>query len=159
MTPAIGFLEKNGIWHQVHAYEVDAVESTYGEAVAAALEVEPDRLFKTLIARVKDGELVVALVPVSRSLDLRLLARAANAKSADMAPAKDAERATGYVTGGISPFGQRRTMRAFADASITALETVFVSAGRRGLQVEVRPGDLLRLLRVEAVSLSSAGPS
>lgn len=159
MTPAIGFLEKNGIWHQVHAYEVDAVESTYGEAVAAALEVEPDRLFKTLIARVKDGELVVALVPVSRSLDLRLLARAANAKSADMAPAKDAERATGYVTGGISPFGQRRTMRAFADASITALETVFVSAGRRGLQVEVRPADLLRLLRITAVTLSSTDPS
>ncbi len=159
MTPAIGFLEKNGIWHRVHAYEVDAIESTYGEAVAAALEVEPDRLFKTLIARLKDGELIVALVPVSRSLDLRLLARAANAKSADMAPAKDAERATGYVTGGISPFGQRRTMRAFADASITALETVFVSAGRRGLQVEVRPVDLLRLLRITAVNLSSTDPS
>ncbi|MGW8184380.1 MAG: Cys-tRNA(Pro) deacylase [Burkholderiales bacterium] len=159
MTPAIGFLEKNGIWHRVHAYEVDAIESTYGEAVAAALEVEPDRLFKTLIARLKDGELIVALVPVSRSLDLRLLARAANAKSADMAPAKDAERATGYVTGGISPFGQRRTMRAFADTSITAPETVFVSAGRRGLQVEVRPVDLLRLLRITAVNLSSTDPS
>jgi len=159
MTPAIDFLEKNGIWHQVHAYEVDAIESTYGEAVAAALEVEPDRLFKTLIARLKDGELIVALVPVSRSLDLRLLARAANAKSADMAPAKDAERATGYVTGGVSPFGQRRMMRAFADASITALETVFVSAGRRGLQVEVRPVDLLRLLRITAVKLSSTDPS
>lgn len=159
MTPAIRFLEKNGIWHQVHAYEVDAIESTYGEAVAAALKVEPDRLFKTLIARLKDGELIVALVPVSRTLDLRLLARAANAKSVDMAPAKDAERATGYVTGGISPFGQRRAMRAFADASIKALETVFVSAGRRGLQVEVRPVDLLRLLRITAVNLSSTGPS
>jgi len=159
MTPAIRFLEKNGIWHQVHAYGVEAIESTYGEAVAAALDVQPDRLFKTLVARLKDGELIVALVPVSRSLDLRLLARAADAKSADMAPAREAERATGYVTGGISPFGQRRTMRAFADISITGLDTVFVSAGRRGLQVEVRPGDLLRLLRVEAVNLSSSGPS
>lgn len=157
MTPAIRFLEKNGIRHRVHAYEVDVIDSTYGEAVAAALGVAPDRLYKTLIARLKEGEMIVALVPVSRSLDLRLLARAAGAKSADMAPARDAERATGYVTGGISPFGQRRTMRAFADSSITALESVFVSAGRRGLQVEVHPVDLLRLLRVTAVNLSSTG--
>ncbi len=159
MTPAIRFLEKNGVWHQVHPYRVDAVDSTYGEAVAAALGVGPDRLFKTLIARLKDGEMVVALVPVNRSLDLRLLASAAGAKSAEMSPARDAERATGYVTGGISPFGQRRTMRAFADSTITAFETVFVSAGRRGLQVEVRPEALLPLLRATRINLSSAGLS
>jgi Cys-tRNA(Pro)/Cys-tRNA(Cys) deacylase len=157
MTPALRFLEKNRIRHRVHAYEVDVIDSTYGEAVAAALGVAPDRLYKTLIARLKEGEMIVALVPVSGSLDLRLLARAAGAKSAEIAPARDAERATGYVTGGISPFGQRRTMRAFADSSITALESVFVSAGRRGLQVEVHPVDLLRLLRVTAVNLSSTG--
>ena len=157
MTPALRFLEKNRIRHRVHTYEVDVIDSTYGEAVAAALGVAPDRLYKTLIARLKEGEMIVALVPVSGSLDLRLLARAAGAKSADMAPARDAERATGYVTGGISPFGQRRTMRAFSDSSIKALETVFVSAGRRGLQVEVHPVDLLRLLRVTAVNLSSTG--
>lgn len=159
MTPAIRFLEENGIWHRVHRYEVDAVEATYGGAVAAALGIEPGRLFKTLIARLKEGELVVGLVPVSRSLDLRLLARAAGAKSAEMAASKDAERATGYVTGGISPFSQRRVMRAFADSSITEFHTIFVSAGRRGLQVEVKPGNLLRLLGVTRTALVTAdGP-
>ena len=159
MTPAIRSLEKNRIWHRVHPYELDAIDATYGEAVAAALGVEPGRLFKTLIAQLKDGELVVGLVPVSCSLDLRLLARAAGAKSADMAAPKDAERATGYVTGGISPFGQRRAMRMFADNSIRAFETIFVSAGRRGLQVEVRPPDLVRMLGIAAVPLTAQSPS
>lgn len=159
MTPAIRFLEKNGTWHRVHRYEVDAVEATYGEAVAAALGIEPGRLFKTLIAQLKEGELVVGLVPVSRSLDLRLLARAAGAKSAEIAASKDAERATGYVTGGISPFAQRRAMRAFADSSITRFDTIFVSAGRRGLQVEVEPGVLLRLLGVTQTVLTTAEAS
>lgn len=155
MTPAIRFLEKKGIWHHVHPYEVDAVEATYGEAVASALGVEPNRLFKTLIARLKEGELVMCLVPASSSLDLRLLARAADVKSAEMAAPKDAERATGYVTGGISPFGQRRTIRSFCDSSLTAFDTIFVSAGRRGLQVEVRPADLVQLLRVIETTLTS----
>lgn len=155
MTPAIHFLESHGIWHKVHAYQVDAVEPTYAEAVAAALGVAPERLFKTLIARLKEGELVVGLVPASSSLDLRSLARAAGAKSADMAAPKDAERVTGYVTGGISPFGQRRAMRAFADSSITAFDTIFVSAGRRGLQVEVRPDDVLRILKVTNTMLAA----
>jgi len=158
MTPAIRFLEQHGIWHRTHSYEVDAVETTYGEAVAAALGVGPDRLFKTLIARLKEGELVVGLVPASSSLDLRLLARAAGAKSADMAAPKEAERATGYVTGGISPFGQKRAMRAFADSSIAACDTIFVSAGRRGLQVEVRPADLRQHLGVTTTMLTSGAP-
>lgn len=158
MTPAIRFLEQHGIWHRTHSYEVDAVETTYGEAVASALGVGPERLFKTLIARLKEGELVVGLVPASSSLDLRLLARAAGAKSADMAAPKEAERATGYVTGGISPFGQKRAMRAFADSSIAACDTIFVSAGRRGLQVEVRPADLLQHLGVTTTMLTSGAP-
>jgi Cys-tRNA(Pro)/Cys-tRNA(Cys) deacylase len=159
MTPAIRFLEKERIWHQVHPYEVNAVDATYAEAVAGALGVRPDRLFKTLIAQLKEGELIVGLVPANGSLDLRLLARAAGAKSADMAAPKDAERVTGYVTGGISPFGQRRKMRAFADSSIRAFETIFVSAGRRGLQVEVKPADLLRHLQVTETTLTSPTPS
>ena len=159
MTPAIRYLEQHGIWHRTHSYEVDAVETTYGEAVAAALGVEPERLFKTLIARLKEGELVVGLVPASSSLDLRLLARAAGAKSADMAAPREAERATGYVTGGISPFGQKRSMRTFADSSIAACDTIFVSAGRRGLQVEVRPADLLQRLGVTMTLLTSREPS
>lgn len=158
MTPAIRFLEQHGIWHRTHSYEVDAVETTYGEAVASALGVGPERLFKTLIARLKEGELVVGLVTASSSLDLRLLARAAGAKSADMAAPKEAERATGYVTGGISPFGQKRAMRAFADSSIAACDTIFVSAGRRGLQVEVRPADLLQHLGVTTTMLTSGAP-
>lgn len=155
MTPAIKFLVRSGIPHTVHRYQIGAIDGTYGEAVAAALDVDPSRLFKTLVARLRSGELVVGLVPVSGSLDLRRLAVAAGAKSAELAAPDDAERATGYVTGGISPFGQRRRLRTFADASLSNFETVFVSAGRRGLQVEVRPGDLMRALAVTATSLAA----
>jgi len=149
MTPAIKFLVRSGIPHTVHRYQIGAIDGTYGEAVAAALDVVAP------VARLKSGELVVGLVPVSGSLDLRRLAVAAGAKSAELAAPDDAERATGYVTGGISPFGQRRRLRTFADASLSNFETVFVSAGRRGLQVEVRPGDLMRALAVTATSLAA----
>jgi Cys-tRNA(Pro)/Cys-tRNA(Cys) deacylase len=117
---------------------------TYGEAVADALGVAPARVFKTLVARLDTMELVVAVVPVTGSLNLRALATAANAKSAAMAPPEVAERATGYVTGGISPFGQRKRLRTFVDTSAQEHSAVLVSAGRRGLQVELAPGDLLR---------------
>lgn len=144
MTPAIEVLRKLGIAHSVHRYSVSGDEEvTYGEAVAAAISADPSTVFKTLIAQLNTGELVVAIVPVTSTLDLRALAAAADAKSASMAAPAAAERSSGYVTGGISPFGQRKRLRAFVDASAQLHPTVFVSAGRRGLQVSVAARDLL----------------
>lgn len=144
MTPAIRALEKAGIVHTVRRYELAGDETaTYGEAVAAAIGVESARVFKTLVVELVPRELVVAVVPVSGALDLRALAVAAGAKSAALAAPPEAEKATGYVTGGISPFGQKRRLRTFVDASALLHSTVCASAGRRGLQVEVAPADLV----------------
>jgi Cys-tRNA(Pro)/Cys-tRNA(Cys) deacylase len=144
LTPAITTLQRLGVAHAVRRYEVaESDDLTYGEAVAAALDVEPERVFKTLVAQLDGKELVVAVVPVTRSLDLRALASAANAKTAAMAPPEAAERSTGYVTGGISPFGQRKRLRTFVDASVRRHAAVFVSGGRRGIQLELSPADLL----------------
>ena len=145
MTPAIEVLKRLGIVHSVHRYSVTGDEDiTYGEAVAAAIGADPATVFKTLIAQLNTGELVVSIVPVTSTLDLRALAAAANAKSASMAAPAAAERSSGYVTGGISPFGQRRKLRTFVDGSAERFATVFVSAGRRGLQMSLATADLLR---------------
>ena len=145
MTPAIEALKKLGIAHSVHRYSVTGDEDiTYGEAVAAAIGADPATVFKTLIALLNSGELVVAIVPVTSTLDLRALAAAAGAKSASMAAPAAAERSSGYVTGGISPFGQRKKLRTFVDDSAGRFGTVFVSAGRRGLQMSLATHDLVR---------------
>ena len=153
MTPAVKFLEKQGVTHTVRRYELgDSHTGTYGEAVAKAIGAEPQRVFKTLIAQLNSGELVVAVVPVSSTLDLRALAAAAGAKSAAMAPPPAAEKATGYVTGGISPFGQRKRLRTFIDGSAQGLEIIFVSAGRRGLQMSLATPDLVRACSATVVA-------
>ena len=145
MTPAIEALKKLRIAHRIHRYEVaESEDLTYGEAVAAAIGADPATVFKTLVAQLNAGELVVAIVPVTSTLDLRALAAAAGAKSASMAAPAAAERSSGYVTGGISPFGQRRKLRTFVDSSVERFDTVFVSAGRRGLQMSLATPDLLR---------------
>jgi Cys-tRNA(Pro)/Cys-tRNA(Cys) deacylase len=145
MTPAIRALKELGIAHSVHRYEVSGDEDvTYGEAVAAAIGADPASVFKTLIVQLNTKELVVAIVPVTSTLDLRVLASAAGAKSAAMAPPQAAERSSGYVTGGISPFGQRRKLRTFIDGSAERSATIFVSAGRRGLEMSVATPDLVR---------------
>ncbi|HEY8480190.1 MAG TPA: Cys-tRNA(Pro) deacylase [Spirillospora sp.] len=152
-TPATVAATEAGIEFTLHAYEADPAAESYGEAVADALGVPHDQLFKTLIAEV-DGRLTVGVVPVSATLDLKALAAAAGGKKARMADPRDAERATGYVVGGISPLGQRRALPAVIDASVSTLPTVYVSAGRRGLQIELRPADLIRLTgaRVAAIA-------
>lgn len=155
MTPAIEALKKRGVPHRVVSYEPDPGAASRGEAAAAALGVSPDVVFKTLVARLADGELVVAIVPASASLDLKKLAAAAGAKKAAMADPADAERATGYVVGGISPFAQKRRLRAFLDESAFAAEEVFVSAGRRGLQVALAPTDLASAAGARAADLAA----
>ena len=140
MTPAVAAARKAGISHSLHEYEgVEHGDGDYALGVAAALGVDPDRLYKTLLASV-DGKLAVFVVPADRQLDLRAVG-----KRTAMADRADAERATGYVAGGISPLGQRRRLPTTVDASALEHETILVSAGRRGLQLELDPRDLVRL--------------
>lgn len=118
---------------------------SFGEEAAAKLGLPPERIFKTLVARVDVKELILAVVPVSSRLDLKKLAAASGGKKADMADPTAAERATGYVVGGISPIGGRKRLRLLLDDSALAYETIFISAGQRGLQMELSPADLMRL--------------
>jgi Cys-tRNA(Pro)/Cys-tRNA(Cys) deacylase len=150
-TPAILALERAGVAFVVHEYDPGpASESSreprggYGERAAAALGVDPARVHKTLIASV-DGSLVAAIVPVDRELDLKSLAAAVGGRRAEMADPVAAERSSGYVVGGISPFGQRRTLPTVLHEDALLLATVLVSGGRRGLQVELDPADVARL--------------
>ncbi|MEU1125174.1 Cys-tRNA(Pro) deacylase [Streptomyces sp. NPDC005899] len=143
-TPATVALTTSGTAFTVHAYDHDPSSPSYGEEAAEALGVSPDRVFKTLVAEV-DGELVVAVVPVAGSLDLKALAAAVGGKRAAMADPAAAERTTGYVRGGISPLGQRRRLRTVLDASASGHLTICVSAGRRGLEVELSAADLATL--------------
>ncbi len=140
MTPAVDAAKRAGIEFQLHEYEgVEVGVGDYGLAVAAALGRPPEQLFKTLVAKV-DGVLAVFVVPAGSQLDLR-----AAGKRAELAGKAEAERATGYVVGGISPLGQRRALPTTVDASVFEWETILVSAGRRGLQIELAPADLVRL--------------
>jgi Cys-tRNA(Pro)/Cys-tRNA(Cys) deacylase len=143
-TPATRAAQAAGVTVTPHEYEVDHHVEAYGEAVAAALGLDPDRVFKTLVTDV-DGELVVAVVPVAARLDLKALAASAGGKHAAMADPARAEKATGYVVGGISPLGQRRSLPTVIDETVLLHDTVFVSGGRRGLQIEIAPADLLAL--------------
>ncbi|MFD9727549.1 MULTISPECIES: Cys-tRNA(Pro) deacylase [unclassified Streptomyces] len=143
-TPAIVALTAAGVSFTTHAYEHDPSHPSYGEEAAQALGVSPEQVFKTLVADV-DGALTVAVVPVSGSLDLKALAAAVGGKRAAMADPALAERTTGYVRGGISPLGQRRRLPTVLDASASGHATICVSAGRRGLEVELSPTDLATL--------------
>jgi Cys-tRNA(Pro)/Cys-tRNA(Cys) deacylase len=142
-TPATALLTKQAVPHQLHSYTHGSGQA-YGPEAAELLGLDPARVFKTLIADV-DGALTVGIVPVLTTLDLKALAAAVGGKRAKMADVALAERATGYVAGGISPLGQRKRLQAVLDSSAEQLETLFCSAGRRGLEVELAPGDLARL--------------
>ena len=143
-TRATVALERLGITYVAHEYEVsEKVGEGYGQAVATAIGLTSDRVLKTLVAEV-DGAAVTAVIPVESKLSLRLLARAAGGKRAEMATRATAERLTGYVTGGISPFGQKREVALYVDSSVPGLGSVAVSGGLRGLQLEIAPQDLIR---------------
>jgi Cys-tRNA(Pro)/Cys-tRNA(Cys) deacylase len=152
-------LARAGVRFSAHPYDHDASAVAaglgYGEEAARALGVPPDRVFKTLLASV-DGTLTVAVVPVGSRLDLKALAAPVDGRRAEMAPAEAAERATGYVVGGISPLGQRRRLPTVVDASALRHATVPVSAGRRGLDVELTPSDLVRLADAVVASVARA---
>lgn len=144
-TRATEALDRSGATYRVHVYEVaEKVGDGYGEAVARAIGLPGERVFKTLVAQV-DEEYVVGVIPVARRLSVKKLARAAGGKSASLASPATAERVTGYVTGGISPFGQRKRLRVFVDDSAAGYETIAVSGGRRGIQLELDPEVVLDL--------------
>ncbi|MET1036922.1 MAG: Cys-tRNA(Pro) deacylase [Aeromicrobium sp.] len=143
-TPAFIALHRAAIQFSVHSYVHDPRAESFGMEAATALGVEPGRVFKTLMA-VVDGELCVGVVPVMGSLDLKALADALGGKRSQMADAAHAQRATGYVIGGISPLGQKKAHRTVVDRSSSQWSTIFVSGGRRGLEAELQPADLVQL--------------
>lgn len=151
-TPATTALDKAGVAHTLHAYDHDPATASYGLEAADALAVPARRVFKTLLAEV-DGRLTVAVVPVSGQLDLKALAAAVGGKKAQMADPAVAERVTGYVVGGISPLGQKKPLPTVVDMTALDFPTVYVSAGKRGLDVELAPQELVRLTRARTAPI------
>lgn len=154
-TPATALLARAGVAFTLHPYQHDPRADAFGDEAAAALGVPPERIFKTLIAAV-DGRLVCAVVPVAARLDLKALAAAVGGKRAELADPTAAARATGYVLGGISPLGQKSRLRVVVDSSAATFDTVYVSAGKRGLQVELAPADLVRLAPAELAPIAAS---
>jgi Cys-tRNA(Pro)/Cys-tRNA(Cys) deacylase len=144
MTPAINAAKKAKIPYTVHEYVHDPVCASYGLEAAEKLNINPSRVYKTLVADL-GGEIVVAVIPVTAMLSMKLLANSAGAKKAAMADKSLVERTTGYVLGGVSPLGQKKRLRTFIDASARSHPTILVSGGRRGLDIEIAPEDLARM--------------
>jgi Cys-tRNA(Pro)/Cys-tRNA(Cys) deacylase len=155
-TPALQVLAEAGVTHVLRTYKHDPRAGSFAAEAADLLGVPPERVLRTLLADV-DGMLVVAIVPVSVSLDLKLLAAAVGGKHAAMAPVEQAERVTGYVAGGISPLGQRAAHPTVLDASALTHSTVLVSGGRRGLDIEIDPHDLVDLTNARVAPLARKG--
>jgi len=158
MTPAVKALEKAGIQHQVHRYKAGSEsELGWGEEAAVALGIQPEQVFKTLVVELSgaDSTHAVAVLPVDRKLDLRAASSALGAKRIKMADPGDAQRLTGYVTGGISPFGQRRRLPMLLDASAAGFSAIHVSGGRRGLEIEIAPDDFTRVTGALSTPIST----
>jgi len=145
MTPGINLARKQKIAHTVHEYTHDPDSESYGQEAADKLGVPASRVFKTLVVSLDNKTLAVAVLPVSGMLSMKQIARAAGAKKATMAAPADVERATGYVLGGVSPLGQKKRLKTIIDVSAADYDTVYISAGRRGLEIELSPDDLKSL--------------
>ncbi len=156
MTPAIRAAKKAGIQFQLHEYPHDSNASSgalgYGEEAATLLGVSPDQVFKTLLVSTNTHQLAVAIIPVSHQLVLKSIAKTLGAKKVKMADPHEAEKATGYILGGISPLGQKKRLAFVIDESINNFATVYVSGGRRGLEIELAPSDLIRLCQATVIN-------
>jgi Cys-tRNA(Pro)/Cys-tRNA(Cys) deacylase len=154
-TTATVALERARIPFTLHEYEHDSRAGSYGLEASEALCVPPEQVFKTLVAAVDGGTLAVGVVPVHRQLDLKALAAAVGGKKAMMAEVAAAERATGYVAGGISPVGQKRRLPVVVDSSALELAAMFCSAGRRGLEIEIAPADLIKATGAKVAAIAA----
>ncbi|CAG8999886.1 MAG: Cys-tRNA(Pro)/Cys-tRNA(Cys) deacylase YbaK [Candidatus Celerinatantimonas neptuna] len=158
MTPAVQALKRAKIDFQLHHYEHDANARSFGGEVADKLDLDPNAAFKTLVACDEHNprKMVVAVVPVAGHLDLKKLAKASGIKKMKMADSIIAEKTTGYVTGGISPLGQKKRLPTFLDCSAQKLDVIYISGGKRGLTLEVAPGPVLELLGGHFVDIAAA---
>jgi Cys-tRNA(Pro)/Cys-tRNA(Cys) deacylase len=139
VTPAIKLLQKARVAHNIHEYKHDPGNTAFGLEAAEKLALDPLQVFKTLVVKLDDGSLAVAILPVSNMLSMKAMAKALCAKKAEMANKAEVERATGYVLGGVSPLGQKKRLRTVIDSSAVSLKAIFVSAGKRGLEIELNP--------------------
>ena len=155
MTPAIKAAQAAGVDVKTHEYRHDPANTNYGLEAAEALGLDPVTVFKTLLVMLNGDarKLAVAVVPVTGQLDLKAMAVACKVKKADMADPLIAQRATGYVVGGISPLGQKKRLPTVVDVSATIYPTMFVSGGRRGLDIEIKPDDLIRLCAAQTAAI------
>ncbi len=151
MTPAINLVKSRKIKFQVHEYQHDPAAESYGLEAAEKLALSPQRVFKTLVVKLDGRHLAVAVIPVEQQLNMKAMAKACGVKKAAMAEPAEVERTTGYVLGGVSPLGQKKVLTTIIDSSAQQLaqqqSTMFVSAGRRGLEIELQPQDLCALLQ------------
>ena len=155
MTPAVDAAKKAGIQFKIHEYLHDSAASSYGEEAANLLNISPHQAFKTLVIADNDNKLAVAIVPVSHQLDLKSVAKVLRAKKVTMANPAEAEKATGYILGGISPLGQKKRLPIVIDKSANDFESIYVSAGRRGLEIELSPLDLIKLCSAISADIRS----
>ncbi len=154
MTPAIELLKKRQCPYLVLSYAHDSHQASYGLEAAEQLQLDSKQVFKTLVVQLEPTELVVAILPVSHQLDLKQLAKVAGSKKAAMAAPALVERTTGYVLGGVSPLGQKKHLRSFIDQSAAAFAEIYVSAGRRGLEIAIAPARLVELLNATTAHLT-----
>lgn len=145
MTPGINAAKKAKVSHRIHEYPHDPASESFGTEAAEKMGVDPSRVFKTLVVAIDGKELAVGIVPVTSMLSMKLVAKAAGGKKAAMADKQDVQRSTGYVLGGVSPLGQKKRLKTFIDDSAQHFDTIYVSAGRRGLEIELAPQDLAQL--------------
>ncbi len=145
MTPGINTAKKAKIFYMIHEYTHESSNKSFGAEAAEKMGIPKERVFKTLVVTLGGKELAVGVVPVSSMLSMKHIAKATGSKKAKMAVASDVERSTGYILGGVSPLGQKKKLRTIIDSSAKYYSTIFVSAGRRGLEIELKPNDLEKL--------------
>lgn len=155
MTPAIKLLQSLKVTHHVHTYDVPFGDADYGQRVADALGVSHDNLFKTLVVKLNDDikQILMCVIPVSSQLNLKSVAKVCRAKRAELVDPATAERITGYQVGGISPLGSRKKISVLIDSQANSLDTLYCSAGKRGLQIEINPRDLIQLANAQIAQL------
>lgn len=153
MTPAVTLAEKHKLPFVLHEYTHQAEVTAYGEEAASKLGVAPERVFKTLVVSNSDGEMAVAILPVSSMLNMKVMAKALDWKKVMMANKQSVMRCTGYVLGGVSPLGQKKKLPTVIDASCNKFDTIYVSAGKRGLEIELAPFDLCTILQARVANM------